>query len=162
MKHLNGQTTYKPLKENITHKLNNKLESLLKNGSLLKPWYKFYKPHIKHRTSNLYFLNKIHKNAMGIRPIVSSCDNITGKKIPIRRQMATTICEKSTFLPTHCKLTSIDEPSLYTNIPLEKRVQSALHLTNPDGYKCPEQPNPEILTELINIVPNLTKNSIYK
>ena len=39
MKHLNDQTTYKPLKENITHKLkdliNNKLESLLRNGFLL-------------------------------------------------------------------------------------------------------------------------------
>ena len=39
MKHFNDQTTYKPLGENITHKLkdliNNKVESLLKNGFLL-------------------------------------------------------------------------------------------------------------------------------
>ena len=83
MKHLNDETTYKPLRENITHKLkdliNNKLQSLRKNGFLREPWYQFCKPPIKHRTSKIYFLKKIHKNPMGIRPIVSSCDSITEK-----------------------------------------------------------------------------------
>ena len=54
--------------------------------------------------------------------------------------MATTICEN--FVS-----------SLYTNIPHEG-VQSALHFlkTNPDRYKYPEQPNPDILGELTNLV----------
>ena len=43
MKHLNDETTYKLLRENITHKLkdliNNKLQSLRKNGFLREPWY---------------------------------------------------------------------------------------------------------------------------
>ena len=83
MKHLNDQTTYKPLKENTTHKakdiLNLKLDALHKNGFLLTSWYQFCKPPMKHRTSKLYFLKKIHKNPMGIRPIVSSCESITEK-----------------------------------------------------------------------------------
>ena len=60
---------------------------------------------------------------------------------------------EATQLPTNCKLASIDVSSLYTNIPHEG-VQSALHFlkTNPEGYRYPEQPNPDILGELMNIV----------
>ena len=69
MKHLNDQTTYKPLKEKITHKLKNliinKLDSLLKNGFLLKPWCQFCKPPTKHRTR---LPKEIYKNPMGIWP----------------------------------------------------------------------------------------------
>ena len=174
MDHLNDQTTYKPLKENTTHKLkeliNHKLESLLKNGFLLKPWYQFCKPPIKHRTSKLYFLKKIHKNPMGIRPIVSSCDSITEKISqfvdkwlqPYVKNLPSYVKDTTEFinqieatkLPTHCKLASIDVSSLYTNIPHEEGIQSALYFlkNNPDRYKYPEQPNPEILGELINLV----------
>ena len=101
MKHLNDQTTYKPLKENITYKLKDLiLELLLKNGFFRKPQHQFCKPPIKHRTSKLYFLKKIHKNSMGIRPIVSSCDSITEKvsQFVDKILMATTICEKSTLI----------------------------------------------------------------
>jgi hypothetical protein len=34
-------------------------------------------PPEKYRTSQLYFLKKIHKNPMGIRPIVSSVNSVT-------------------------------------------------------------------------------------
>ena len=85
--------------------------------------------------------------------------------------MATTICEnlpsyvkdttefinhiEATKLPTNCKLASIDVSSLYTNI-LHEGVQSALHFlkSNPNAYKHPEQPNPEILCELMSLVLN--------
>ena len=173
MKHLNDQTTYKPQKENITHKLKdliNKLELLLKNGFLRKPWHQFCKPPVKHRTSKLYFLKKIHKNPMGIRPIVSSCDSITErisqfvdkwlqpyvKNLPSYVKDTTEFINhiEATKLPTNCKLASIDVSSLYTNIPHEEGVQSALHFlkSNPDTYKHPEQPNPEILGELMSLV----------
>ena len=162
----------KPLHENITHKfkdiINTKLESLFKNGFLLKPWYQFCKPPSKHRTSQLYFLN-IHKNPMGIRPIVSSCDSITEKisqfvdkwlQPYVKKNLPFYIRHNRIYwhnwnhqLPTHCKLASIDVSSLYTNIP-HKGVESALHFlkTTPDGYKYPEQPNPDVLGELMNLV----------
>ena len=80
-KHLADPQTYKRLNENITSKLKEiittKLESLYRNGFLLNNWYQFCKPPANHRTSKLYFLKKIHKNPMGIRPIVSSCESIT-------------------------------------------------------------------------------------
>ena len=98
MKHLADQNTYKKLQENITYKLKEviytKLEIPYKNGFLLINWYQFCKPPQNHRTSKLYFLKKIRINPMGIHPIVSSCDSITEKNIPICRQMATTICNK--------------------------------------------------------------------
>lgn len=83
MTHLADPNTYKKLQENITHKLKEaiaaKLEILYKNGFLLINWYQFCKPPQNHWTSKLYFLKKIHKNPMGIRPIVSSCDSIAEK-----------------------------------------------------------------------------------
>ena len=174
MKHLNDETTYQPLRENITHKLkdliNNKLQFLRKNGFLREPWYQFCKPPTKHRTSKIYFLKKIHKNPMGIRPIVSSCDSITEKISqfvdkwlqPYVRNLPSYVKDTTEFinqieatqLPTNCKLASIDVSSLYTNIPHEEGVESALHFlkTNPEGYRYPEQPNPDILGELMNLV----------
>ena len=48
----------------------------------------------------------------------------------------------------------INVSSLYTNIPHEEGVQSALHFLkiNPEGYRYPEQPNPDTLSKLINLV----------
>ena len=64
-------------------------------------------------------------------------------------------------LPTTCLLASIDLSSLYTNIPHDEGLQSALHYlkTDPDAYKCPEQPIPEILTELMSLV---LKNNVFE
>lgn len=56
--------------------------------------------------------------------------------------------------PTHSKLASIDVSSLYTNIPHHEGIQSALHFlkNSPNTYKYLEQPNPEIIGELMSLV----------
>ena len=56
---------------------------------------------------------------------------------------------------------SIDVSSLYTNIPHEEGIQNVLHfLTNHEEcYKHPEQSNPEILGELMNLV---LKNNVFE
>ena len=103
---------------------------------------------------------------MGIRPKVSSYE----KKIPqfvdkwlqpYVRNLPSYVKDttefinqiESTQLPTNCKLASIDVSSLYTNISHEG-VQSSLHFlkSNPEGYRYPEQPYPDILGELMNLV----------
>ena len=107
---------------------------------------------------------------MGIRPIVSSCDSIAEKIAqfvdkwlqPYVKNLPSYVKDTTEFinhieatqLPTNYKLASIDVSSLYTNIPHEEGVQSALHFlkTNPDTYKHPEQPNPEVLSEIMNLV----------
>ena len=69
MIHLNDPKVYKPLHTDIYPTLI--IEKLLKQA-----WFEFCKPPKQTHTSRLYFL-KIHKNPMGIRPIVSSCNSIT-------------------------------------------------------------------------------------
>ena len=107
---------------------------------------------------------------MGIRPIVSSCKSITEplsqfvdrwlqphvKKLPSYLKDTTEFLRliETTKLPTNCLLASIDVSSLYTNIPHNDGIQNVLYFlkNNPDNYTQPEQPTPEVLTELIDIV----------
>ena len=81
MEHLNNPTVYKPLLDNISNDLKQnitkKLELLSRNGLIKQNWLEYCKPPDKPRTPILYFLKKIHKNPMGIRPIVSSVNSIT-------------------------------------------------------------------------------------
>ena len=114
---------------------------------------------------------------MGIRPIVSSCNSITEPisqfvdkwlqtyvhKLPSYLKDSTqfiNLIESQTF-PHNCFLASIDVSSLYTNIPHNEGVQSVLHFLSgdPDAYRQPEQPIPEVLSELINIV---LKNNVFE
>ena len=71
MLHLHDTNIYKPLREDISPTLK---ELIIKKGFLKQTWFEFCKPLKQTRTSRLYFLKK---NPMGIRPIVSSCNNIT-------------------------------------------------------------------------------------
>ena len=114
---------------------------------------------------------------MGIRPIVSSCNSITEpiskfvdnwlqpfvKSLPSYLKDSTEFIKliETTNLPTKCFLASIDVSSLYTNIPHEDGLLSILHhlKANPENYTHPEQPTPEILTELTNIV---LKNNVFE
>lgn len=133
------------------------------------------KPPEKTRTSRMYFLKKIHKNPLGIRPIVSSYNRTN---LRICTQMATDICTETNViserlnrylietltLPDHCLLASIDVSSLYyKHTPWRRNIV----LSQNQPYKCPEHPSPEVLSELISIVlktvnSNLMRNTIYK
>ena len=68
---------------------------------------------------------------------------------------------EQTTLPTHSKLASIDVSSLYTNIPHHEGIQSALHFlkNSPNTYKYLEQPNPEIIGELMTLV---LQNNVFE
>ena len=103
---------------------------------------------------------------MGTRPIVLSCDSITERisqfvdrwQQPYVANLPSYIKDTTEFinqieqlkLPINCKLASIDVSSLYTNIPHEEGIQSALHFlsNHKESYKHPEQPNPQVLGEL--------------
>ena len=114
---------------------------------------------------------------MGIRPIVSSCNSITEplsqfvdrwlqphvKRLPSYLKDTTEFLRliETTELPNNCLLASIDVSSLYTNIPHNDGIQNVLHYlkNNPDSYTQPEQPTPEVLAELIDIV---LKNNVFE
>ena len=181
MLHLNDPNVYKPLHNDISPTLketiiNNALR-LRSNGFLKPTWFEFCKPPKQTRTSRLYFLKKIHKNPMAIRPIVSSCNSITEtisqfvdrwlqphvKNLPSYLKDTTEFLKliETTKLPPKCILASIDVSSLYTNIPHDDGKQSVLYFlqNNPDNYLRPGQPLPEVLTELIDIV---LKNNVFE
>lgn len=74
-------TAYEPLMYNTTTKtkevITNTLKRLQAQGFLNTTFTDYCLPPAAHRTSVLYFLKKIHKTPMGIRPIVSSTNSIT-------------------------------------------------------------------------------------
>ena len=151
MLHLNDPTVYKPLNNDISPTLKEtiveKLELLKTNGFLKQSWFEFCKPPKQTRTSRLYFLKKVHKTPMGIRPIVSSCNSITEpisqfvdrwlqphiKKLPSYLKDSTDFLKpiETTKIPEKCLLASIDISSLYINIPHEDgKTKCPISLTN--------------------------------
>ena len=125
------------------------------------------------RTQQLYFLKKIHKNPIAVRPIVSGCGGPTEKisqLIDIQLQpfvpKITSYIKDSRHIirllenltvPSNCILTTVDVKALYLNIPHKEGIQAALNRTY---YKNPEAENmtipPGTMSDLLNIV--LTKN----
>ena len=53
------------------------LQDFLKKGLLNKETVAYYSPPKMARSARLYMFKKLHKNPMGIRPIVSSCESPT-------------------------------------------------------------------------------------
>ena len=114
---------------------------------------------------------------MGIHPIVSSCESITENMSqfvdrwlqPYVRSLPSYIKDTTEFinqieqmiLPTNCILASKDVSSLYINIPHDESIKSApfFLMNHKEQYKHPEQPNPEILGEPINLV---LKNNVFE
>ena len=166
MEHLNNPDVYKPLNNDISNDL--KQNIIKKTRPTVQKWtdetIDFCQPPNQTRTPRLYF---IHKNPMGIRPIVSSCNSITEPisqfvdkwlqtyvhKLPSYLKDSTQFINllESLTLPHDCFLASIDISSLYTNIPHSEGVQSVLHFlsSDPDAYKQPEQPIPEVLSDIV-------------
>jgi len=79
--HLSDTKTYEKLDRDYTNDvakhLRNTLEQYKKLGLLSPRMLNYCLPPAKPRTAQLYFLKKIHKNPMGIRPIVSSVNSAT-------------------------------------------------------------------------------------
>ena len=62
-------------------------------------------------------------------------------------------------IPSNCFLASKDVSSLYTNIPHSDNKQSVLYYLQ-NNYTRPEQPTPDVLVELIDII--VLKNNIFE
>ena len=73
-----------------------------KKGLLNKNMVAFCSPPKKVRPARLYFLKKIHKTPMGIRPIVSSCES--AKSFLVRAKLPSLDRNSETELPSDLSL----------------------------------------------------------
>ena len=120
------------------------------------------------RSARLYMLKKLHKNPMGIRPIVSSCESPTEnisqyvdfwlqplmKAIPSFLKDTSELINEPRNLPVELDiiLVTIDVKSLYTCIPHQEGIEAcreALHLTLESN---PTRPDVNALIVLLEIV----------
>ena len=121
------------------------------------------------RTQQLYFLKKIHKNPVAVRPIVSGCDGPTERvselidhilqpfvpeiKSYIRdsKQMIQTM--EQTTVPQNSILATIDVKGLYLNIPHREGIEAVLNRVyhkNPESEEVPIPP--ESMADLLGLV----------
>lgn len=121
------------------------------------------------RTQQLYFLKKIHKNPISVRPIVSGCDGPTERisefidhliqpfvpdiKSHIRDSKHMIQILEQTQVPADSILATIDVTGLYLNIPHEEGIRAVLNRVyhnNPDSEEVPIPP--ETLKDLLGLV----------
>ena len=179
LKHLDNPTVYRKLKSDITGEVYQLIMRFLKTlkwqGWIPRSFVDFCTPPQNYRTSQLYFLKKIHKNPMGIRPIVSSVNAVTenisnfldGWLNPLVSRLPSYLKDSKEFIelittqqvPSDAILVSIDVSSLYTNIPHEDGIQACIKAIKECSDPDPLQPPLKILVEMLNIV---LKNNVIE
>ena len=177
-KHLSDAKVYKPLNVDITPEVCMKLNAFLKRlydeGLINKEMMDFCTPPNGVRTSRIYFLLKVHKNPMGIRPIVSGIKYATEFLSqfvdiwlqPLMQSLPSYIRDTTHFIkmieetpfPKDCLMASIDVSSLYTNIIHEDGIESAINALHSTYATNEDQPPPEVIGDMLRFI--LTHNVI--
>ena len=179
MEHLSDEVIYEKIETDPTLPLAeaiNKYVRHMNNKGIIDNVTKDYlsfKPGNMPRTQQLYFLKKIHKNPIAVRPIVSGCGGPTEKisqlidihlqpHVPYIKSYIKdsgdliNILEKLD-LPSNCTLATIDVKALYLNIPHSEGIQAALNKLYYKNNNSEDTPlPPETMSDLLKIV--LTKN----
>ena len=161
--YLSDQKIYREIDQDPTPQLakaiNRYMTSMHKRGTIDQTTkdYLTFKEDETPRTQQLYFLKKIHKDPISVRPIVSGCGGPTEKisqLVDLHLQPFVSTIDshidntghlinilKKTKLPTNCTLATIDVSALYLNIPHNEGIQAVRNRT---------------MTDLLNII--LTRN----
>jgi len=172
MTHLSNATYYQRLQEDMNSQLNHAIKKFLNNahhrGLIDKETYHFLLPSDSPRTPLIYFLKKLHKTPISVRPIVSHINSPTANISafidnllkPIvkeinhilqnSKQLITEI--PSLHLSNQTKLVTLDVVSLYPNIPIEESIQ--IILTFIEQHNNPTHPPICIINHLLRFVLN--------
>ena len=170
MKHLNDPTTYQPIPEDINPRISATIDKYLKEtiykGLLDRDTYHAIKPPTNPRTPIIYFLKKLHKNPISVRPIVSSVQSPTSNLShfmdlllkPIVKNIPQILTNSTEFLrelqaitiPDNTILASLDVSSLYTNIPTDEAIDIVLKYL--EETQSPQQPPNQLPRELLNFI----------
>ena len=172
LEHLSDTNTYVQLDRDytpdITKIVKDTLQQLKTKGLLSPRMADYCLPPSTVRTAQIYFLKKIHKNPMGIRPIVSTVNSATAnlaefldfylqpimKKLPAYLKDTTQfLCEIADIpIEKDTWLVTIDVKSLYTNIPNDQGIQACYRAWLKQESKDPQHPPAEVLRHLLEIV----------
>ena len=172
LEHLSDKNTYLELDHDMTEQVTTTIRHTLrsmKNSGLLSPnMVGFCLPPHTPRTAVIYFLKKIHKQPMSIRPIVSTVNSATANLAefldhylqPIMKQLPAYLKDTTQFLceiahiPIHRDtwLVTVDVKSLYTNIPNEEGIQACYEAWLTQETTDPQHPPAETLRQLLELV----------
>ncbi len=179
LEHLSDSSIYEKIDSDPTLPLakaiNKYIQHMYKKGIIDNTTKEFlsFNENNMPRTQQLYFLKKIHKNPIAVRPIVSGCGGPTEKisqfldhhlqphvsniKSYTRDSGDLINTLEALVIPPNCILVTIDVKALYLNIPHEegiKAVLDRLYYKNPNSKDVPIPPN--TMSDLLKIV--LTQN----
>ena len=177
--HLADQTIYRKIDrdptESLAKEINNFVKYMYNRGIVdnITKDYLTFQPGSMPRTQQLYFLKKIHKNPISVRPIVSGCGGPTERisqlvdlhlkpfvpkiKSYIRDSGHLIDILQKTRIPTNSILATIDVKALYLNIPHEEGIRAVKNRLYYDNRESDSVSIPfGALSDLLSIV--LTKN----
>ena len=172
LEHLNDPNTYVVLDGDPTRIICSDIDFLLRDfhnkGLLNKNMVDFCSPPKKAHPARLYFFKKIHKNPMGIQPIVSSCESPTEnisqfidfwlqplmKALPSYVKDTSQLINKLKEVPIepNTLLVTVDVKSLYTCIPHEEGITACREALDSTQEDNPERPDISVLICLLEIV----------
>ena len=172
LEHLSDPNTYIQLERDYTQEVTNTIRRTLHklkiNGLLSPKMADFCCPPNKVRTACIYFLKKIHKSPMGIRPIVSTIDSATAnlaefldiylqpimKNLPAYLKDTTHFISEISDIPVQNDtwLVTVDVKSLYTNIPNEEGIQACYEAWQQREITDPQHPPAQVLRHLLEMV----------
>ena len=169
LKHLEDTSIYTELTCDPTEQLSDDIQSFLDNlynkNFIDEHTYHYLSPHKPTKTQQIYFLKKLHKNPIGIRPIVSGVNGITEKiSSYLDHYLQPVVTKGPSYIKNTKELLTIlenfsstsdfifctaDVSSLYLSIPQEEGLQACLNqLIQHNQLPLP----PEIVKQLFNFV----------
>lgn len=170
--HLENSKYYHRLETDLNPTIENAITKFLINahqrGFIDKDTYLYLLPPKPSRTPLIYFLKKLHKSPISVRPIVSHVNSVTSnisafidhllkpivKEIPHILSNSTELLLDLKSIPccSNTILVSLDVVSLYPNIPIEESIHIILNIIKEQNN--PTYPPLCILNTLLSFVLN--------
>ena len=171
--HLSNSKYYHRLQSDFNPSIEKAITKFLNNahqrGLIDSDTHKFLSPPVPSRTPLIYFLKKLHKQPISVRPIVSHINSATSNisafidKLlkPIVKEIPHILSNSSQLINdlqgincsnNHTLLASLDITSLYPNIPIQESISIILDFIKEQNN--PMHPPIYILNTLLSFVLN--------
>ena len=170
LNHLSDQNVYHRIEKDVTTELHNKISTFVTHcfnrGLINHDVFNFLTQNDHPRTPFIYFLKKLHKTPISVRPIVSNINSptclisrfmdnllkpIVDTKVHILKNSTQVIVEvEQLHIPDNSLLVTADVKSLYPSIPIQESIN--IILSELESHKDPTSPPIFILKELLSFI----------